>query len=103
MSVISSFGLIRVAVPEPCIFFWIPASIAEAEAVIPNEAKIFFVNGTTTFINGFSILLNNASENPPDYIILDIWVLDSFMSVDILFSNGFVSLVFYLIVNDNTA
>ena len=27
--------------PEPCIFFWIPALIAEAAAVIPSGAKMF--------------------------------------------------------------
>ena len=42
MSFISSFEIIRVGVPETCIFFWIPASIAEAAAVIPNVAKVFF-------------------------------------------------------------
>ena len=41
MSFISLFEIIKVVVPKPCIFFWMPASIAEAAAVIPNEAKIF--------------------------------------------------------------
>ena len=42
MSFISSFEIIKVVVPEPFIFFffWIPASIAEAAAVIPKETKI---------------------------------------------------------------
>ena len=40
-------------------FFRMPASIAEAAAVIPNEAKVFFANGTATFINGPANLLNN--------------------------------------------
>ena len=43
MSFISPFEIIKVAVPESYIFFWIPASIAEAAAVIPNGAKIFFL------------------------------------------------------------
>ena len=42
MSLISSSEIIKVAVAEPCIFFWVPASIAEAAAVIPIGAKIFF-------------------------------------------------------------
>ena len=42
MSFISSFEIIKVVVPEPWIFFWIPASIDETVAVIPNGAKIFF-------------------------------------------------------------
>ena len=42
MSFIFSFEIIKVAVPEPCFFFWIPAWIAGAAAVIPNGAKTFF-------------------------------------------------------------
>ena len=71
MSFISSFEIIKVVAPEPCIFL-IPPSIAEAAAVIPNGAKIFFANGTATFINGPANLLNKEPKNPPDLIILDI-------------------------------
>ena len=35
MLFVSSFEIIKVVVPEP-YFFWIPALIAEAVAVIPN-------------------------------------------------------------------
>ena len=42
MSFIFSFEIIKVVVSEPCIFFWIPAAIAETAAVIPNGAKMFF-------------------------------------------------------------
>ena len=38
----SLFEIIRVAVPEKCIFFWIPRSFAEAVAIIANRAKIVF-------------------------------------------------------------
>ena len=61
-----SFEIIKVAVSEPCIVFWIFASIAEAVAVIPNRAEIFFAYGTATFINGSAILLNNDPKIPPD-------------------------------------
>ena len=45
MSFISLFEIITVVVAKPCIFFRIPASIAEAAAVvIPNGTKIFFAN-----------------------------------------------------------
>ena len=50
------------------------------------------------FINWPTILLNNEPENPPDWIILDIWALESFISVDILFSKAFHNLVFCLVV-----
>ena len=42
MSFISSVEIINVVVPKLYIFFWIHTSIAEAAAVIPNGAKIFF-------------------------------------------------------------
>ena len=42
MSFISLFEIIKVVTPEPSILFWIPASIAEAAAVIPNGAKTLF-------------------------------------------------------------
>ena len=43
-----------------------PESIAEAAAVIPNGAKIFFARGTATFIKGPASLLHNDPKNPPD-------------------------------------
>ena len=51
MSSISSFEIIRVAVQETYYFFWISASIAEAEPVISDGTKIFIATGTATFIN----------------------------------------------------
>ena len=65
MSIISSFEIISVVVLEPCSFFVICASIADAAAVSPNGAKIFFANGTATFTNGLAILLNNERKKPP--------------------------------------
>ena len=46
----------------------IPASIAEAAALIPNGAKIFFGKETATFINRPAILLNNDPRYPLDWI-----------------------------------
>ena len=66
MSFISSFEIIKVVVPEPCILFSIPASIAEAVAVIPNEAKTFFAKGFAIFRNGPANLLTNEPKNLPD-------------------------------------
>ena len=37
-----------------------------AAAVISNRTKIFFANGTATFLNGPANLLSNAPKNPPD-------------------------------------
>ena len=52
-----------------------------------------FAKGTATVINRPLILLNNEPKNAEDWIILDIWALDNFISVDILFPNAFFSLV----------
>ena len=73
MSFISSLEIIRVVVPDLCILFWIPASISEAAAVIPNDAKMYFAKVIATFINGPANLLNKDPKNPPDWIILEIW------------------------------
>ena len=47
-------------------FFWIPAPIAEAAAVITNGAKTFFAKEIATFINEPATLLNNDPKNSPD-------------------------------------
>ena len=78
-------------------FLWIPASIAEAAAVIPNGAKIIFAKVTATYINGPANLLDNDPKNPPDWIVLEIWALESFISVDILFLSAFLNLFFVLL------
>ena len=77
-------------------FFLIPASIAEGVAIIPNGAKTFFAKGTASFINGPANLLSKDPKNPPDWIVLEIWALKSFISVDILLLRAFLSFVFCL-------
>ena len=69
MPLIYLLEIVKVVVPEPYIFFSIPASIAETAAVIPNGAKTFFARGTANFINGPANLLNDDPKNPPDWII----------------------------------
>ena len=44
-----------------------------------------------------SNLLNNNPKNPPDWINLKIWVLESFKSVEILLLNAFLSSIFVLL------
>ena len=60
ISSIYSNEVIKVVVPEPCIFFRISASIAEAVPVIPNRAKTYFAKGIDNFINEPANLLNNG-------------------------------------------
>ena len=92
ISFISSFEIIKVVFPEPFIyFFWNPASIVEAAAVIPDGAKTFFAKGIAIFINGPANLLYNDLKNPPDWIILEIWALESIKSVDILLLKAFLT------------
>ena len=92
-----SFEIIKFVIPEPNIFFWIPESIAKAAAIISYLAKIFFA-----IINAPANLLNNDPKKPPDQIILEIWALESFMSVNILLLNAFLSFIFCLVVSNNS-
>ena len=57
ISFISPFEIIKVVVPESCIFLWIPASIAEVAAVIPNGAKTFFSKGIATLMDQLIYLI----------------------------------------------
>ena len=43
------------------------------------DLKYFFANGTAAFIKGPANILNNEPKNPPDWIALDIWALESFI------------------------
>ena len=58
------FEIIKVVLSEPCILFWIPASIAETAAVITKGAKTSFVNG---------MLLSLMSQ--VIYLIMDLKIL----------------------------
>ena len=66
MPLIYLLEIVKVVVPEPYIFFSIPASIAEAAAVIPNGPKTFFAKGIAIFRNGPANLLTNEPKNLPD-------------------------------------
>ena len=59
-------------------------------------------NGIATFINGPANLLNNSPKNPPDCIIFFICALLNFISVAKLLLRAFLSLVFCLVVNNNS-
>ena len=72
--------------PDHMIFLCIPASAADAAAVNPNGIKTLLTNGLITiFISGNPVFSNgprSLPRNPPDRIILDIWVFDNLISVD---------------------
>ena len=69
ISFFSSSQFIYVVVPDPEIFFWITAFVADAAAVNLNETKtrlangmrIFFINGKRAIINGLKTLRNPLS------------------------------------------
>ena len=59
-------------------------------------------NGVATFINGSANLHNNLPKNRPDCIIFFISTLLNFISVDKLLLIVLRSLVFCLVVNNNS-
>ena len=74
ISFISSFEIITVVAPDPNIFLWIAASVADAAAVNPNCIKTLLVNGLRTFpIKGYHVFSNGSkirTKNPPNCHIL---------------------------------
>ena len=60
------------------------------------ELQYFLAKGTATFFNRPANLLNNDPENPPGWIVLEIWALESFISVEILLFNTFLNLTNFL-------
>ena len=70
ISFISSLDIINIAVPDPKIFLWIAASIADAAAVNPNGIKTLLTNRFNTFfIKGNPVFSNGSKslpKNPPD-------------------------------------
>ena len=83
----------------------IPATAADAAEVNPKGINTLFVNGLITFfINGdpvFNKGPSNLPKNPPDWIILLICVLESFILVDVLLLDAFLIFVFCLVVSNN--
>ena len=82
----------------------IPASAADAAAVnlkgintlLAIGLITFFINGNPVFNKGPS----NLPKKPPDWIILLICALESFILVDVLLLNSFLIFVFGLVVNN---
>ena len=101
ISFISSCSIIHLT-SEPCIFFCILPLIADIAAVKPNGANTFLANGIATFINGPANLFCNLPKNPPDCINFFICALLNFISVAKLLLIAFLSLVFCLVVNNNS-
>ena len=72
--------------PDPNIFLWIAASVADAGSVNPNGIKTLLANGLSTFpLEGNPVFSNGPKmlpENPPDWPILCNWFFDNFILTD---------------------
>ena len=105
ISFISSFEIITAAVceamskeckaklegwqPDPNIFLWIAASVADAVAVNPNGIKTFLASGLSTFfISGYPVFnngLKSLRKNPPDCrSVLRKWIFYNLIIFEIL-------------------
>ena len=70
--------------------------------MLTNPGKLSVAKGIASFVNAFYPKLpNQEPKDPPDWINLDIWVLVSFVSVEILLGKAFVILVVCLVVRNN--
>ena len=83
ISLISSLEILSVAMPDPNIFLWIAAFVADAAAVYPNGIKTLLANGFSTFPIKENPAFSNGTKsllrNPPDWPILCNWVFDNFI------------------------
>ena len=73
ISSISSLEINNVANPDPNIFLWIAASVADDAAVNPNGSKTLLADGLSTFSIGNPVCSDgpkNVPKNPPDCPIL---------------------------------
>ena len=85
------FVIIKGVVPKPSIFFWIPFELleqllyflVELNCFLPKEQLLSLMN-----------LLDNDPKNPSDWVISQIWALESFKSNHILLLSAFLSFVF---------
>ena len=56
ISFIDSFEIIKIVVPEPCVFFHIPESMTEAAALISNGTSMYPFIILITY-KGFTLLI----------------------------------------------
>ena len=106
MSLISSFETINSkGRPDPNIFLWIPASVADAAAVNINEIKALLANGLSTFFIKGNLVFSNGPrslpKNPPGWTILWNWVFDNFILADEPLSKALRSFETYVLVNNS--
>ena len=93
-------------VPDPNIFLWIAASVADAASVNPNGIKMLLANVVSTFfIKDNLVFINDPKilpKNPLDCPILCKWVLDSFILAKEAFAKDFRSFETCVLVNNSS-
>ena len=76
----------KFVVPDPKIFFWAAASVAEVAVVNSKGTKTLLLNGLSIFHitdrPAFSNGLRSLPRNPPNCIILDNWDFKDFVLAD---------------------
>ena len=65
ISVISSLEIINFVVPDPSIFLWIAASVADAGSVNPNRNRAILDSGLSTFSIKGNLFYSNGLKNVP--------------------------------------
>ena len=102
ISFICSLEIINFVLPDPNIYLWIAASVADAVAVNPNGIKTSLANGFNKFyIKGNPAFSNGPKSWPNNPPILFYWVFDNFILADELFVKALWSLETFVLVNNN--
>ena len=89
ISFMSSLEIINVILPDPKIFLWLAASVADTAAVNPNCIKTLLANGFNTFFIKVKPVFSNdpriLPKKPPDCLFLCYWIFYSFILAKDLF------------------
>ena len=105
ISLICLLEIINVVVPDPNIFLWIAASVADDAAVNPNVIKTVLANDLNTFLVKGNLVFSNGTKslprNHPDCPILCNWVFDNFILADEPFAKTLQSFQRFVLVNSN--
>ena len=107
ISVISSFKINKVnpfpPVTAPFLLIFVSNLFMVFEVkLLTNSRKLSLAKGIAMFVSDFFPKLTNQEPKvPPDWTILDIFALLSFMSVYILLLKRFLILVVCLVVRNN--
>ena len=108
ISILSSFKIIYTVLrkakfersPEPYIFLWIAASVADAAVVNPNGIKSFLASGLSN-VPVFRNVPKSLPKNPPNCTILWNWVFDNFILAKEPFARALWSFENCVLVNKN--